>query len=98
MSDVTLTIQITEELQRQAQATADLRGESLSDVVNFALESYIKDYNQANLNGATALKNDALLSLRFSGGPGDVAERAKEILREASDRDTGFNIDDDRTH
>lgn len=98
MSDVTLTIQIAEALQRQVQAAADLRGETLSDVVNSALEIYVKGYAQANVDAATALKTDPLLSLRFSGGPGDVAERVEDILQEASDRDTGFKPDDDRTH
>lgn len=71
MSDVTLTIQVTEELQRRVQAAADLRGETLSDIVNSALENYVKGYAQANMDGATALKHDPLLSLRFSGRPGD---------------------------
>jgi hypothetical protein len=97
MSDVTMTVRIAEELQREAQAAAELRGESLSDVVSSALESYVKKTKQSGYDPVDALKNDPLLSLRFTGGPGDVSDRVEEILRDASDPITGFSLDDDRS-
>lgn len=98
MSDVTITIQIAEELQREAQEAADLRGESLSDVVSSALESYVRKTKQHNYDAVDALKHDPLLSLRFTATRDDVAERAEEILQEDIDPITGFSVDNDRAH
>jgi hypothetical protein len=97
MAEVTLTVQIEENLQRQAEAVAEMRGETLSKVVESALEDYVKKSSKRKVDPQWALKNDPLLSLRFSGGPGDVAGRVEEILLEAADPETGLSLDNDRT-
>ena len=97
MADVILTVEIAEDLQRKATATAELRGETLSDVVRSALEDYVKSTSRPVYDAESALKHDPLLSLRFTGGPGNAAEDVEDILRQASDPNTGFSIDDDRT-
>lgn len=80
-----LTVLVTEELRRQAKAAAALRGETLSDIVRSAVVQYVEETAQLTSDAKTALKNDPLLSLRFTGGPGDAAERVEEILTEAAD-------------
>jgi len=95
MSDIKLTVLITEELRRQAKAAAALRGETLSDVVRSALTKYVVDTTQRTLDPKEALQHDPLLSMRFTGGPGDAAERVEEILMEAADPITGLRLDDD---
>ncbi len=80
---------VTETLRREAKAAAALRGETLSNVVRSALEGYIEETGYER-DPKQALRTDLLFSLRFSGGPGDVAERTEEILAEASDPITGL--------
>lgn len=96
MAEVTLTVQISEDLQRQAKAAAEERGETLSDVVRTALESYVdqnaRTHHDMGYDAETALKEDPLLSMRITGGPGNVAERVKSILSEATDRETGLKL------
>jgi DNA-directed RNA polymerase subunit K/omega len=96
MGKTQLTVAIAEELQQQAKAAAELRGESLTSVVSAALEDYVKKSFPVQYDAKHALQHDALLSLRFSGGPGDVAERAEEILQEASDPQMGLTTEHER--
>jgi len=98
VEEAKLTVIITKDLQQQAKAAAALRGETLSDVVRTALVEYVEETKQHNYDSKTALESDPLLSLRFRGGPGDVAERVSEILLEASDPVTGLRVDSDGTH
>jgi hypothetical protein len=98
MGKVQLTVAIPEDLQQQAKAAAKLRGESLADVVSAALEDYVQKTSQTQYDAKHALQHDALLSLRFSGGPGDVAERAEEILQEAGDPQMGLTTEHERNH
>jgi len=98
MGKTRLTVPIAEELEQQAKAAAELRGESLADVVSAALEDYVKKASQVQHDAKHALQHDALLSLRFSGGPGDVAERAEEILQEAGDPQMGLTTEHERNH
>lgn len=97
MTETKLTVLITEQLRRQVKAAAALRGDTLSDVVRSALVAYVEETSHLNHDAKVALKSDPLLSLRFSNGPGNVAERADEILNEAADPITGLRIDNDRT-
>ena len=53
---------------------------------------------QIEYDPVEALQSDPLLSLRFNGGPGDVAERTDELLNEASDPTTGFRLNHDNAH
>jgi hypothetical protein len=98
MGKTQLTVPIAEELQQQAKAAAELRGESLADVVSAALEDYVQKTSQPQYDAKHALQHDTLLSLRFSGGPGDVAERVEEILQEASDPQMGLTSNYERDH
>ena len=90
MAETKITILATETLRREAKAAAALRGETLSNVVRSALEGYIEETARLERDPKQALRTDSLFSLRFSGGPGDVAERTEEILAEASDPITGL--------
>jgi hypothetical protein len=97
MLETKLTVLITKDLRQQAKAAAAIRGETLSNVVRSALVEYVEETTRLEQDAKQALKNDPLLSLRFSGGPGDVAERVEEILKEASDPNTGLRVGNDRT-
>jgi hypothetical protein len=97
MLETKLTVLITKDLRQQAKAAAAIRGETLSNVVRSALVEYVEETTRLEQDAKQALKNDPLLSLRFRGGPGDVAERVEELLNEASDPHTGLRVDDDRT-
>jgi hypothetical protein len=90
MAETKITILVTETLRREAKAAAALRGETLSNVVRSALQEYVEETERIERDPKQALCTDSLLSLRFSGGPGDVAERVEEILAEAIDPNTGF--------
>jgi hypothetical protein len=97
VEEAKLTITIPKDLQQKAKAAAAIRGQTLSDVVRSALVEYVKETKQDGYDGKLALESDPLLSLRFTGGPGDVAERVSEILRDAIDPNTGLRSDNDRT-
>jgi hypothetical protein len=92
-----LTVLITEDLRRQAKAAAAMRGDTLSNVVRSALVDYIEETTRLENDAKKALKSDPLLSLRFTGGPGDVAGRVEAILKEAIDPNIGLGMGDDRT-
>ncbi len=91
--DAKITVLISEELHRQAKAAVARRGETLSDVVRTALEEYIAETERIERDPRRALQEDPLLSLRFHGGPSDVAERAEEILADTIDPIAGFRVD-----
>ena len=102
MSETKLTVLVTKDLRQKVKAAAAMRGETISNVVRSALVEYLEkrvqpEYDTRSVSGADALKNDPLLSLRFRGGPGDVAEQVEEILIEASDPIYGFRLDNDHT-
>lgn len=95
MAEIKLTVLVSDELKRRAKAAAALRGETLSDVIRAALTQYVAETTPRTLDPKEALKHDPLLSMRFSGGPRDAAERIEEILMEDADRITGLRLDDD---
>lgn len=66
MAEVTLTVQIEEELRRKAEAATAQRGESLDEIVRSAIEDYVNDSKRPDYDAETALKVDPLLSRRFS--------------------------------
>jgi hypothetical protein len=79
MTDTKITVLVSENLRRKAKAAVALRGETLSDVVRAALEEYVEETGRLVPPPKEALQTDPLLSLRFSGGPGDVSEQAEDI-------------------
>jgi hypothetical protein len=90
MTETKITVLVSETLRRRAKAAAALRGETLSDVIRAKLEQYVEETEGGEKDLQELLHTDPLLSLRFSGGPGDVAERAEEILADAADPIVGF--------
>jgi predicted HicB family RNase H-like nuclease len=49
MAEVTLTVQIEEELRRRAEAATAQRGESLDEIVRSAIEDYVNDSKRPRL-------------------------------------------------
>jgi hypothetical protein len=96
MGQTRITIRVDEELLQKAKATAELRDETLSDVVHSAVTEYLEEYiEKAELDKFDpewALKHDPLLSLRFTGEPTDIAGRVNEILIDAADPIEGFSL------
>jgi alkanesulfonate monooxygenase SsuD/methylene tetrahydromethanopterin reductase-like flavin-dependent oxidoreductase (luciferase family) len=92
MTETKITVLVTEALRRRAKAAAALQGETLSQVVRSKLEEYVEETEHLKRDAKQALRTDPLLSLRFSGGPGDVAERVEEILAAAADPVTGLDV------
>ena len=80
MEEAKLTFTISKDLQQKVKAAAAMRGQTLSDVVRSVLTEYVRETKQANYDGRSALEIDPLLSLRFTGGPGNIAEKVSEIL------------------
>ena len=88
MSDIKLTVLITEDLRRQAKAAAALRGETLSDVVRSALTKYVTDATQRARDPKEALLHDPVFSMRLTDGPSDASEHIEESLLDAVDPGT----------
>lgn len=80
MAESKITVLVPEELRRNVKAAAAQRGKTVSQVVRTALEEYVAKTKAIETQPQTALRNDPLLSWRFSGGPGDVAERVDEVF------------------
>ncbi len=74
-----LTVKLPDTLQRQVRAIAARRGETLSDVVRAALESYVAENQDAEfaaaVEGRHLTEDDALFSLIgiAEGGPADLS-------------------------
>jgi hypothetical protein len=86
VKEAKLTVTLSKDLQQKVKAAAAMRGQTLSDVVRSALAEYIKETKPQSYDGKMALESDPLLSLRFTGGPGDVAERASSYLDHSAPR------------
>ncbi len=76
---VQLTIKLPEQLRRQARAIAAMRGETVSDVLRSALETYVAENQDAALRqameGHELREDDALYRLTAiaEDGPADLS-------------------------
>lgn len=77
MTVAKLTINLPEELRRQAKAIAALRGETVSDVIRLALQKYVTETADSGLNRSlrSPMRWPALDGGSYSGG----ALRREEI-------------------